>query len=82
MGKRAMHCENCGSERARLLRVSRTYGKGANLLVVEDVPTVSCPDCAESYMTADTLHELDRLKAQGNRLAEPRTVGVVRFDAA
>jgi len=77
-----MRCENCGSERARLLRVSRTYGKGADLLVIEDVPTVSCPDCAESYMTADTLQELDSLRAQRDRLAEPRTVAVVRFDAA
>ena len=77
-----MRCENCGSERARVLRVSRTYGKGADLLVVENVPTVSCPDCAESYMTADTLHELERLRAEGKRVAEARTVGVVRFDAA
>jgi YgiT-type zinc finger domain-containing protein len=77
-----MHCENCGSERARIVRVSRTFGKDADLLVIEGIPTVSCPDCAESYMTAATLHTIDSLRAQGDRLAEPRTVRVMRFDAA
>ena len=42
--------------------MTRSYGKGANLLVIEDVPVVVCPHCGESYLTAETLHEIERIK--------------------
>lgn len=35
--------------------------------------------CGESYLTADTLHELDRLKAHRRSLACDRSVPVVAF---
>ena len=55
-----MICDICGKSEAKLRRVTRSYGKGDNLLVIEDVPTISCSSCGESYLTADTFHELDR----------------------
>ncbi len=77
-----MRCDRCGGESARVRRVTRTYGKATDLLVIENVPVVSCSQCGESYMTADTLREIERLTANRQRLAEDRQVGVVRFDAA
>ena len=74
-----MICDICGKSEAKLRRVTRSYGKGDNLLVVEDVPTISCPSCGESYLTADTLHELDRIKQQRNELATSRSVDVAVF---
>ena len=50
-----MVCEVCGQEGARIRKVARTYGKGKNLLVIEKVPVVSCSQCGESYLTAETL---------------------------
>lgn len=76
-----MRCDSCGSPEARVLRVTRTHGTGPEMLVIENVPVVSCPACGESYMTADTLHEIDGLVAR-RQLAESRTVSVVSFDAA
>jgi len=40
----------------------RSYGKGENLLVIENGPVISCPHCGESYLTAETLHEIERIK--------------------
>ena len=77
-----MRCENCGSQDARELRVSRTYGQDAELLVIENVPVVTCSVCGESYMTAATLRQIESLKARRHGLVQDRTVGVVRFDAA
>jgi YgiT-type zinc finger domain-containing protein len=77
--KELVQCDNCGFEEARIRRVSRSYGEGHELLVVEGVPIVSCPKCGESYMTAATLHELQRLKEHRHDLAEDREVEVVRF---
>jgi YgiT-type zinc finger domain-containing protein len=43
--------------------VTRSYGKAAGLLVVENVPVIGCPDCGASYLTAEILHEIERIKA-------------------
>lgn len=77
-----MKCANCGHARTRLRRVTRTYGSGDNLLVIENIPLVTCPQCGESYFTAETLHEIERLKKHRASLAEEREVGVVKFAAA
>jgi len=74
-----MICDICGEEGARIRQVTRSYGKGANLLVIENVPVVSCPHCGESYLTAETLHEIERIKLHRKSLAEERPVAVVTF---
>ncbi len=74
-----MKCENCGRENARIIHVSRSYGKGDNLLVIENIPVVRCPDCGESYLTAETLHEIERIKLHRKNFAEERNVAVAKF---
>jgi YgiT-type zinc finger domain-containing protein len=59
-----MICDICGKEGARHRRLSRSYGKGAELLVIENIPIVSCPNCGESYVTAETLREIELAKVQ------------------
>jgi len=79
--KTVVRCEVCGGAQARIRRITRTYGAGKDLLVIENVPVVSCPACGERYMTAHTLHEIERLKRHRRRLAAGRKVGVVNFAA-
>ena len=74
-----MICDVCGKEGARERRVSRSYGKGPSLLVIENVPTVSCPSCGESYLTAETLREIDRIKRERQDVAVERPVPVASF---
>ena len=74
-----MICDLCGKEGARVRRLARTYGKGKDLFLIENVPVVSCPNCGESYLTATTSHELERLKLHRKSLAEERAVDIVRF---
>jgi len=74
-----MKCDICGKEGARIRRVSETHGKGKDLLVIENVPVVSCPHCGESYFTADTLHEIERIKLHRKQLAVSRSVRVASF---
>jgi YgiT-type zinc finger domain-containing protein len=71
-----MICDICGKEGARIRRVSRSYGQGEDLLVIENVPVVSCPHCGESYLTAETLHEIERIKLHRQHLAVRRPVEV------
>lgn len=74
-----MVCDICGKEGARIRNVTRSYGKGTDLLVIENVPIVSCPNCGESYLTADTLHEIERIKRHRKNFAVERSVAVAEF---
>ena len=74
-----MLCDICGKEGARLRNVTRSYGKGKDLLVIENAPIVSCPHCVESYLTTDTLHEIERIKRYRKNFAVERAVAVAEF---
>lgn len=74
-----MRCDICGEEGARVRHVTRSYGKGKNLLVIENIPVISCPHCGESYLTAETLHEIERIKLHRKSFAQERPVPVAVF---
>jgi YgiT-type zinc finger domain-containing protein len=74
-----MTCDICGTNEAQVRHMTRSYGKGANLLVIENVPVVVCPHCGESYLTAETLHEIERIKLLRRSLAKSRSVAVASF---
>ena len=82
MNRRVIDCEFCGKKGARVRRVTRTYGRGANEYLIRNVPTIRCPHCGESYLTADTLHELERIKAHRRSLAIERRIPIADFPAA
>jgi YgiT-type zinc finger domain-containing protein len=74
-----MICDICDKEGARIRQVTRNYGKGENLLIIENIPMVTCPHCGESYFTADTLHEIERIKLHRQSFAEKREVAIAEF---
>lgn len=78
-GGKHMTCDICGKEGARIRRVAKTYGKGENIFVIENVPIVTCPHCGESYLEAETLHEIERIKLHKKSFAVKRSVPVANF---
>jgi len=48
-------------------------------LVIENIPMVSCQNCGVSYFTAETLHEIERLKRQRRALAVERPVEILSY---
>ena len=78
-GGMKMTCEICGRDGARVRHVTRSYGKGADLLVIENVPIVSCPHCGGAYLTAETMHELDKIKSDRRTRATSRPVAVATY---
>lgn len=74
-----MICDICEKEGAQVRHVTRSYGKGKNLLVIEKAPVISCPHCGESYLTAETLHEIERIKLHRQSFASTRPVAVAEF---
>lgn len=74
-----MICDICGKDQGVVKLVTRSFGKKANLLIIEDIPIVSCAACGESYMTAGTLHEIERIKMHRHSFAVKRPVEVTVF---
>lgn len=72
-------CEICGKAQAQIKHITRSYGKGANLLIIENVPTIVCANCGENYLTAETLHEIARIKLHRKSFAKKRNVAVAEF---
>ena len=74
-----MICNICGQEGARTRHITRSYGKGDNLLLIDNVPVINCPHCEESYLTAETLHEIERIKLHRRNFASKRTISIAGY---
>ena len=58
------------SIKLEFVKCPANYGSGKDLLVIEGIPLISCPSCGESYFTAETLHEVERIKLHREGFAE------------
>jgi YgiT-type zinc finger domain-containing protein len=76
---RQMLCDFCGHEDVKIRLTIRTYGKGKDLLVIENIPVFTCTHCGESYLTAETLHKIEQIKLNRKKLAVERSVEVASF---
>jgi len=77
-----MRCDVCGAETARARHVTRSFGRGDRLLVIENIRSVFCGRCGERYFTAAIMREIERLKqSRGDRMRR-RAVPIVVFGAA
>lgn len=72
-------CDVCGKGGVRTIHVTKSYGKAESLLVIENVPVVSCPHCGESYLTARILREIENIKLTRTDIAVKRRVPVAVF---
>ncbi len=57
----------------------RSLGSGAALVLIEAILMRSCPHCGEAYLEADTLHEIERLRALRKAVSVVRRISVAKF---
>ncbi|MDX2040637.1 MAG: type II toxin-antitoxin system MqsA family antitoxin [Acidobacteriota bacterium] len=72
-------CGICGHQAARPIKRPQVLGKGAAMLIIEDVPAISCRHCGEIYLTAETMHRLDELRRSQKTLPRRYHVPVAAF---
>jgi len=77
-----MTCEICGEKSGRVSKTTRTFGSGRPAFLIEGVPVVRCFNCGESYFTAATLKELERIRKDWRKLAVAKRVPVAKFKGA
>jgi YgiT-type zinc finger domain-containing protein len=51
----------CGEDGGEVIHVTRVFGEGDDMLIIENIPMISCAS-GESYYTAETLHEIEGIK--------------------
>lgn len=74
-----MICDICGSDSGNLRYVTRNYGHGEKLLIIGNIPIISCSNCGESYLSAETLHEIERIKIHRDGFTHEQTIPVASF---
>lgn len=74
-----MQCDLCGAQAATIKKAMKSFGRGDSLVVIENIPIVHCARCHESYLTADTARELDRIRKNRRSLGKPKRVLVASF---
>jgi YgiT-type zinc finger domain-containing protein len=66
----------------QIRHVTRSFGRGERLVVIENIPHVFCPRCGERYFTAATMREIERLKLLKAARLRRRPIPIVSFGAA
>ena len=74
-----MKCEICGKKTASIKKVTKGFGRGDSPVVIEDIPVLSCSNCHESYVTADTAREIDRIRKNRVTVGKAKRVLVASF---
>lgn len=74
-----MICDYCGKKGAVTKHVTRSFGRGKGILVIECVPMIVCPHCGQNYFTSDTLHEVERLRFHKNSIETKRVAPVIKY---
>ncbi|MBN1421706.1 MAG: type II toxin-antitoxin system MqsA family antitoxin [Planctomycetes bacterium] len=77
-----MICDICGARKARIGRVTRSFGRGRSAFLIQGVPVVHCPSCGESYLTAETLKEIERIRMHWRQLSVDKKIPVAKFGGA
>jgi YgiT-type zinc finger domain-containing protein len=74
-----MNCQICGKKTVSIKKVTKSFGRGDSLVVIEDIPVLSCSSCHESYITADTAREIDRIRKNRVTVGKAKRVLVASF---
>jgi YgiT-type zinc finger domain-containing protein len=75
-----MICDMCGKRGARVRRTVRPFGAARSAFLIEGVPLVRCPNCGESYFTAATLEEIERIRKHWRKVTVEKRVPVAKFE--
>jgi len=77
--KNKIACDCCGEVGVIQKHVTRSFGKGERVVVIDSIPMLVCPHCGENYFTASTLQEIERLRMHKAGLAVQSMAPVLSY---
>jgi YgiT-type zinc finger domain-containing protein len=72
-------CDNCGVKAARIVKRPQILGRGAKMILVDNVPVIACRNCGENYMTSETMHRLDKIRMNQKAEMKERKIAAAEF---
>lgn len=75
-----MICHQCNRDNTKICNRDRVYRQGTEILIVEQVPSISCQECGQVFYDADTLVHLQHIKDNKEKLASDRNVKIISFN--
>lgn len=74
-----MICDICGAKAARIVKRNKVFGRGRGMIVVEDIPFISCQNCGQTYITRDVMLALDEIRTHRETLTAPKEVAYAKI---
>ena len=77
-----MKCPNCNSDEAReILTTKAIKDKAGAILIVDNVPLISCNSCGEGFYRPEAIREMDEIRKHPEK-ANEKTVKYYELDVA
>jgi len=74
-----MNCQIRGKETVSIRKVTKSFGRGPSLVVIEDIPVYFCRSGHESCVTPETAREIDRIRKNRATPGKARRVLAASF---
>ena len=72
-------CDICGARAAQMVRRSKVLGKGSKMIVVENIPFISCQNCGQTYITRDAMLALDEIRTHSKTKTVTKEVAYAKI---
>lgn len=72
-------CSLCGQQKAHRVTRPQFVGKGKDLVIVENVPMISCRNCGHDYFSIEVTRKLDRIRAKPHEATVQKSFAVTEL---
>ncbi|MBI1764360.1 MAG: YgiT-type zinc finger protein [Acidobacteria bacterium] len=75
----AIVCSLCGQQKAHQVTRPQFVGKGKDLVIVENVPMISCRNCGHDYFSLEVARKLDRIRTKPREQTAQKSFAVAEL---
>ncbi len=80
--KASIHqCAVCGQKAARLIVISKVFGRGSGRVLIEGIPTYACRNCGSQYLEGETMDAIDEIRTNPPAYTVRQTIAAATLAA-
>jgi YgiT-type zinc finger domain-containing protein len=62
--------------RSASCKTHKVFGKGRKMIVIENIPFISCQTCGQNYMTRDVMLTVDKIRIHRETMTPAQRSGI------
>lgn len=74
-------CAVCGERAARLIVLSKVFGRGSKRMLIEGIPTYHCRNCGSEYLDGETMNAIDEIRTNPAEYTTRQTIAAATLAA-